>query len=78
MLMVGMRHGLTFGTGARLKQHLPRGWSDPVRDAASMATSALLCTSFLFPMDTVKTRMQLGRDFPKVAQLYQGFAPAVL
>jgi hypothetical protein len=78
MMMVGMRHGFTFGTGAELKKYVPSSWSEPMRDAMSMAVSALLCTSFLFPMDTVKTRMQADKPFPKLRQLYQGFTPAVV
>jgi len=77
MAMVGMRQGLIFATGSKLKQHMPAGLPEIARDALSMATSALLCSGFLFPMDTVKTRMQLQMALPRPTELYGGFFPAV-
>ena len=77
VVMVGMRHGLIFGGGSKLKQRLPIVWPEPARDAVSMASSAFICSCFLFPIDTIKTRMQLQMALPQVHQLFSGFAPAV-
>jgi hypothetical protein len=75
--MLAMRQGLVFGSGAALKKQLPRYWSEMMRDATAMGLSALVCTGLTFPMDTVKTRLQLGNSLPGLGQCYQGFLPAV-
>jgi hypothetical protein len=77
MMMVGMRQALIFGGGSQFKSRLPATWPEPARDAVSMAGSAFLCTGFLFPMDTVKTRIQVQQPLPAMNELYRGFAPAV-
>ena len=38
--MVGMRHGLIFAGGSKLKKQLPAAWPEPARDAVSMASLA--------------------------------------
>ena len=73
--MVGMRHGLAFAGGSKLKKELPASWSEPARDAVSMASSALVITSVLFPVDAVKTRMQLQMSLPQARQVFRGFLP---
>lgn len=77
--MLGMRQALIFGSGAALKKQLPQVWPEWTRDGASMGISAVVCTAFLFPMDTMKTRLQLGRPLPGLcpSQWYQGFWPAL-
>lgn len=79
MAMVGMRQGLLFGAGSKLKKQMPSSIPEPVRDALSMASSALICSGFLFPLDTVKTRMQLQMALPRLrpSDLYHGFSPAL-
>merc|ERR1740121_430212 len=77
MAMVGMRHGLIFAAGSKLKTHMPTGLPEIARDSMSMALSAFLCSGVLFPMDTVKTRMQLQMAMPRPTELYRGFVPAV-
>lgn len=77
MAMVGMRQGMIFATGSKLKKHMPPSLPEPARDALSMACSALICSGFLFPMDTVKTRMQLQMALPRLREVYGGFFPAV-
>lgn len=76
MAMIGMRQGLIFSTGSKLKQHMPSNLPEVARDALSMGTSALICSGFLFPMDTVKTRVQLQMALPRPRELYGGFFPA--
>ena len=80
MCYVGMRHSLVFAGGSQLKKKLPMSWPEPARDAVSMASSALIVHCVTFPMDTVKTRLQMQMRMPAFSptQLYQGFAPAVL
>ena len=80
MCYVGMRHSLVFAGGSQLKKKLPTSWPEPARDAVSMASSALIVHCVTFPMDTVKTRLQMQMRMPAFSptQLYQGFAPAVL
>jgi hypothetical protein len=77
--MLGMRQGLIFGSGAQLKKRTPQVWPEWARDATSMGLSAFVCTAFLFPMDTLKTRLQVGKPLPGMcpSQWYHGFAPAV-
>jgi hypothetical protein len=77
VVMLGMKQALIFGSGAAVKKKLPERWPEPVRDAASMGFSAFICTSLIFPMDTFKTRMQLGTSWPTPGQWYQGFTPAM-
>merc|ERR1719296_43233 len=60
-----------------MKKHMPGNLPEPARDALSMASSALICSGFLFPFDTVKTRLQLQMSMPRPSQLYRGFLPAV-
>lgn len=77
--MLGMRQGLIFGSGAELKKQTPEVWPEWARDAISMGLSAFVCTAFLFPMDTLKTRLQVGKPLPGMcpSQWYHGFTPAV-
>mmetsp|Transcript_14670 Transcript_14670/g.28908 ORF Transcript_14670/g.28908 Transcript_14670/m.28908 type:complete len:268 (+) Transcript_14670:88-891(+) len=77
--MLGMKQGLIFGSGAELKKQTPQIWPEWARDATSMGISALVCTAFLFPMDTLKTRLQVGKPLPGMcpSQWYRGFVPAV-
>jgi hypothetical protein len=77
VVMVGMRHGLIFAGGSKLKRQLPVAWPEPARDAVSMASSAFICSCFLYPIDTVKTRLQLQMPLPRLQRVYDGFAPAV-
>ena len=41
------------------------------------ASSAFICSCFLYPIDTVKTRLQLQMPLPRLQRVYDGFAPAV-
>eukprot|EP00930_Biecheleria_cincta_P078734 TRINITY_DN66312_c0_g1_i1.p1 TRINITY_DN66312_c0_g1~~TRINITY_DN66312_c0_g1_i1.p1 ORF type:complete len:269 (-),score=42.68 TRINITY_DN66312_c0_g1_i1:57-863(-) len=77
--MLGMRQGLIFGSGAHLKKQLPGAWPEWTRDITSMGLSAFVCTTFLFPLDTMKTRLQLARPLPSFSpsQWYHGFWPAL-
>ena len=74
--MLGLRQGLKFGSGAIFKQHMPTHWPEAARDASAGALSALTSTSVLFPLDTLKTRWQLGLPSPRATELYHGFSPA--
>jgi len=76
MAMVAMRQGLIFATGSQMKKHMPSHLPEPARDALSMAGSALILSGFLFPFDTVKTRMQLQMSLPRPSEMYRGFLPA--
>eukprot|EP00747_Dinoflagellata_sp_TGD_P192962 gnl/TRDRNA2_/TRDRNA2_58546_c0_seq1.p1 gnl/TRDRNA2_/TRDRNA2_58546_c0~~gnl/TRDRNA2_/TRDRNA2_58546_c0_seq1.p1 ORF type:complete len:395 (-),score=59.74 gnl/TRDRNA2_/TRDRNA2_58546_c0_seq1:223-1407(-) len=77
LAMRGTQNGLIFGTGAAIKEQCPKEWPNMVQDAASMLASSLICTSIIFPMDAVKTRVQLGSNLPRLRQLYQGFGAEV-
>jgi len=77
MAMLGLRQGVIFGSGSWLKKQLPPQWPEVARDAASMGISAFFITGVLFPMDTYKTRLQLGLPGKSPHQFYQGFLPAV-
>lgn len=76
--MLGVRQGFKFGSGAAVKSRLPTSWPELARDAVSGGSSAVATTTVLFPIDTLKTRWQLGRASPRLPQLYQGFTPAVI
>ena len=75
--MLGARQALKFGGGAAVKQRLPEEWSEIARDATAGSVSAVTSTTLLYPLDTLKTRWQTGRPSPKLAQMYNGFGPAV-
>ena len=74
--MLGARQGLKFGSGAVYKQRMPTAWPEPARDACAGGLSALTSTTLLFPLDTLKTRWQMGMDSPRIGQAYNGFRPA--
>lgn len=74
--MLGARQGLKFGSGAVYKQRLPTTWPEPARDACAGGLSALTSTTLLFPLDTLKTRWQMGMPGPSAGQAYNGFRPA--
>ena len=74
--MLGARQGLKFGSGAAFKRRLPLHWPEPARDACAGGLSALTSTTLLFPIDTLKTRWQMGMATPRLDQWYQGFRPA--
>ena len=74
--MLGARQGLKFGAGASFKRRLPLSWPEPARDACAGGLSALTSTTLLFPVDTLKTRWQMGMATPRLDQMYQGFRPA--
>jgi hypothetical protein len=76
VLMLGLRQGLKFGSGAAFKQHLPLHWPEAGRDIVAGGSSALASTVVLFPLDTLKTRWQTGMPAPALHQLYYGFSPA--
>ena len=74
--MLGARQGLKFGSGAAYKQRMPASWPEPARDACAGGLSALTSTTLLFPLDTLKTRWQMGMSSPRLGQAYNGFRPA--
>jgi len=74
--MLGARQGLKFGSGAAFKRRLPLHWPEPARDACAGGLSALTSTTLLFPIDTLKTRWQMGMATPRLDQVYQGFRGA--
>jgi len=76
-VMLGARQGLKFGSGAALKQRLPLTWPELVRDAVAGSLAACTSTTLLYPLDTLKTRRQLGMPAPSLSQCYNGFLPAV-
>jgi hypothetical protein len=71
---------LKFGAGAAIKSGTPIWWPELARDAVSGGLSAAFSTTLLFPLDTLKTRMQLGQQMsvsPCVrAQLSQPPSPS--
>eukprot|EP00962_Isochrysis_galbana_P042399 scaffold15849_cov101-Isochrysis_galbana.AAC.1 len=69
---------LKFGSGAVIKSRTPVWWPELVRDAMSGGMSAAFSTTLLFPLDTLKTRWQLGQPTPSLRQVYSGYTPAVL
>ena len=75
--MLGARQGLKFGSGAYFKQQLPPEWPELAKDAVAGGSSAATSTTLLFPLDTLKTRLQLGLGVPAMHQLYYGYRPAV-
>lgn len=77
VFMLGARQGVKFGSGAFYKQQLPLGWPEMARDAVAGAASACTGTTLLYPLDTLKTRYQLGLPAPLLSQVYYGFLPAV-
>jgi hypothetical protein len=77
VFMLGARQGVKFGSGAFYKQQLPLEWPEMARDAVAGAASACTGTTLLYPLDTLKTRYQLGLPAPLLSQVYYGFLPAV-
>lgn len=73
-----LNRSMLFGVGSLIKSHVPAAWPEPARDAASGASAALVKTSLLHPVDTVKCRWQLGMPRWQLDGLYRGLAPAVL
>eukprot|EP00933_Yihiella_yeosuensis_P069391 TRINITY_DN7589_c0_g1_i7.p1 TRINITY_DN7589_c0_g1~~TRINITY_DN7589_c0_g1_i7.p1 ORF type:complete len:284 (+),score=36.24 TRINITY_DN7589_c0_g1_i7:104-853(+) len=71
---------MLFGVGTLIKDcATPRHWSEPVRDAVSGFGAAAVKVVLLHPLDTVKTRWQLGQEKRETIQgLYNGLGPAVL
>ena len=75
--MLGMRQGLKFGSASAFKQYLPDTWPELARDVTAGATSAVAATTLVFPLDTLKTRMQNGLTMPSsLYGFYSGFRPA--
>lgn len=69
---------MLFGVGAFIKGRVPAEWPEPIRDAMSGATAALVKTSVLHPLDTVKCRWQLGMPWDDLHGLYRGLGPATV
>lgn len=76
--MLALRQGLKFGSATKVKQTLPLHWPEAARDVVAGSISAVSSTAIVFPLDTVKTRMQNGMPAVPTAwrQLYAGFGPA--
>lgn len=77
VVMLGARQGLKFGSGAVVKQRLPDWWPVVLSDAVAGGTSACVSTTALYPLDTIKTRWQLGLPSPSLRHMYNGFLPAI-
>eukprot|EP00931_Biecheleriopsis_adriatica_P053196 TRINITY_DN31106_c0_g1_i1.p1 TRINITY_DN31106_c0_g1~~TRINITY_DN31106_c0_g1_i1.p1 ORF type:complete len:262 (+),score=35.16 TRINITY_DN31106_c0_g1_i1:104-889(+) len=73
-----LNRSVLFGLGTVIKNCTPAHWPEISRDAASGASAALVKTSFLHPVDTIKCRWQLGQAKHKFAGLYNGFGPAAV
>ena len=61
-----MNRAMLFGAGAMVKKRLPRDWPEPVRDASAGSSAALVKTCLLHPVDTLKTRWQMGMRAPEL------------
>ena len=57
---------------------LPPRWPETVCDGASGAGAALVKTLVLHPLDTLKTRLQLGQPYTELRNLYNGIGAAVV
>ena len=75
--MLGARQGLKFGSASAFKRSLPLSWPEVVRDVVAGASSATATTTIVFPLDTLKTRMQNGLAMPPtLSGFYSGYTPA--
>ena len=76
--MLAVRQGLKFGSASALKQWLPLAWPELLRDVLAGGMSAVGATAIVFPIDTLKTRMQTGLPAvpATIAGWYSGFRPA--
>ena len=75
--MLGVRQGLKFGSATAIKSRLPIGWPEMLRDVVSGAASAVSATTIVYPLDTLKTRMQTGGGMPPtLGTFYAGYLPA--
>eukprot|EP00747_Dinoflagellata_sp_TGD_P131956 gnl/TRDRNA2_/TRDRNA2_175033_c2_seq4.p1 gnl/TRDRNA2_/TRDRNA2_175033_c2~~gnl/TRDRNA2_/TRDRNA2_175033_c2_seq4.p1 ORF type:complete len:424 (-),score=49.11 gnl/TRDRNA2_/TRDRNA2_175033_c2_seq4:239-1510(-) len=75
--MESISSSLAYMGGAEIKKQLPNQWPDAAREAMAIGIAAGLCTALTFPLDTVKTRLQLGGALPALCQMYRGFTPAL-
>jgi hypothetical protein len=73
-----VNRAVLFGVGALLKQHIPLTWPEPARDAACGAGAAIIKTTALHPLDSVKCRWQLGKPLNELGGLYHGLSPALV
>lgn len=73
-----LNRSMLFGIGSLIKSVVPEQWPEPARDAASGAGAALIKTSVLHPLDSVKCRWQLGLPLSELGGLYHGISPAII
>ena len=73
-----LNRGAMFGFATIIKDATPSTWSEPARDATSGGGAAVVKTMVLHPLDTMKTRWQLGQPRWEVMGLYNGVVPAML
>ena len=72
---------MLFGLGSCMLARVPAAWPEPARDAAAGGSAAFLKTALLHPIDSVKTRRQLGMGWGAhgiATGLYNGLGPATL
>lgn len=75
--MLGVRQGIKFGSATAVKHKLPLHWPELLRDVVAGATSAVTSTTLVFPLDTLKTRLQNNLGLPStLSGFYSGYAPA--
>eukprot|EP00747_Dinoflagellata_sp_TGD_P131955 gnl/TRDRNA2_/TRDRNA2_175033_c2_seq3.p1 gnl/TRDRNA2_/TRDRNA2_175033_c2~~gnl/TRDRNA2_/TRDRNA2_175033_c2_seq3.p1 ORF type:complete len:424 (-),score=45.49 gnl/TRDRNA2_/TRDRNA2_175033_c2_seq3:239-1510(-) len=75
--IVSMASAITYSGSAVMKNKLPAEWPEAAREAISIGLSAGVGAALTFPVDTVKTRLQLGGALPKMCELYRGFTPQI-
>ena len=81
-----VNRGILFAGSTYCKQQTPTTWPEPVRDAVGGIGAGLGKTALLHPLDTVKTRWQLGEPaWPSglpagtfATGLYRGITPAAM
>jgi hypothetical protein len=72
-----INRGMMFAVATKIKDATPKTWSEPARDATSGGGAAVIKTVLLHPLDTVKTRWQLGQPGWGLTGLYNGVVPAI-
>ena len=68
-----VNRAILFGGSTLCKQHTPTSWPEPLRDAVGGVGAGLGKTALLHPLDTIKTRWQLGEP-ALPAKLLEAFA----
>ena len=73
-----INRSLLFGMGSYFKSAMPDTLPEPARDALSGGGAAMIKTVALHPIDTMKTRWQLGQERFNFFGMYRGVTPATI